>query len=700
MAELTKIRNIGIMAHIDAGKTTTTERILYYSGVNYDIGEVDDGTATMDWMIQEQERGITITSAATTIYWDIDKTKYQINIIDTPGHVDFTVEVERSLRVLDGAVAVFCAVGAVQPQSETVWRQANKYGVPRICYVNKMDRQGADFFRVIQQIKEKLGGNPIPVQIPIGEEDHFTGVVDLIKNKAYEWDQESMGKEFKEIPIPENMITEVEEYRTHLIEGTAEEDPELLEKYLEDQKSITPDHIINQLRKATLEKRAFPVFCGSSLQNIGVQTLMDGIIHFLPSPIEVEAITGINPKTEEKENREADVNGKLSALVFKIVNDTYVGKLAFARVYSGSLKSGSTVYIASSDHKERVARLIRLHSNKQNPIDKLEAGDIGAVVGFKNIKTGDTICDDKAPILLEDMDFPEPVISIAIEPKTQKDIDKLASALAKMAEEDPTFTVKINDETAQTIISGMGELHLDIIVDRLKREFNVECSLGKPQVAYREAIRDSIVHRETYKKQTGGKGKYADIEIQIEPASFDDKGLIFINKLKGNQIPKEYINSIEKGISSAMETGVMAGYPVLAAKVTLRDAAFHATDSDALSFEICGNIAFKEATRKIKCDLLEPIMKLEIVTPDEYVGDLSSDINKRRGEVNGIETIANTQIIKSRVPLGETFGYVTALRSISSGRATASLEFSHYAVTPKDLAEELIFKLKGIRVQL
>ncbi|MBN2730498.1 MAG: elongation factor G [Bacteroidales bacterium] len=701
MTELTKIRNIGIMAHIDAGKTTTTERILYYSGVNYDIGEVDDGTATMDWMIQEQERGITITSAATTIYWEVNSNTHQINIIDTPGHVDFTVEVERSLRVLDGAVAVFCAVGAVQPQSETVWRQANKYEVPRICYVNKMDRQGADYFRVIQQIKEKLGGNPIPVQIPIGEEDHFTGLVDLIKHKAYEWNKESMGKEFKEIPIPEDMLNLVQEYSLKLIEGTAEEDPELLEKYMEDPKSITAEDIILQLRKATLEKRAFPVFCGSSLQNIGVQALMDGIIHFLPSPIEVPAISGINPKTEEEETREADVNGKLSALVFKIVNDTYVGKLAFVRVYSGSLNAGGTVYIASSTHKERVSRLIRLHSNKQKPINILEAGDIGAVIGFKDIKTGDTICDEKSPILLESMDFPEPVISIAIEPKTQKDIDKLDGALAKMSEEDPTFTVKVNDETAQTIISGMGELHLDIIVDRLKREFNVECSLGKPQVAYREALRESIRHRELYKKQSGGKGKYADIEIEIEPVtSSDAKGLEFISKLKGNQIPKEFISAVEKGIKSAMETGVMAGYPVLAAKVTLLDAAYHDTDSDALSFEICGNIAFKEASRRIKCDLLEPIMKMEIITPDEYVGDLSSDINKRRGEISGIESVANTQIIKSRIPLGETFGYVTALRSISSGRATASLEFSHYAVTPKNLAEELIFKLKGIKVNL
>lgn len=688
------------MAHIDAGKTTTTERILYYSGVNYEIGEVDDGTATMDWMIQEQERGITITSAATTIYWDVDKTKYQVNIIDTPGHVDFTAEVERSLRVLDGAVAIFCAVGAVQPQSETVWRQANKYGVPRICYVNKMDRQGADFFRVIQQIKEKLGANPIPVQLPIGEEDRFIGVVDLIENKAYEWDQDSLGKVYKEIPIPEDMKDQVLKFRTNLIEGAAEEDPELLEKYVEDPQSISAKDIIFQLRKATLEKRAFPVFCGSSLQNIGVQLLLNGIINFLPSPSDVEAISGINPKTEKEENRYADASGKLSALVFKITNDTYVGKLAFVRVYSGTLKNGSSIYIPSSDHKERVARLIRLHSNKQKPIEELEAGDIGAIVGIKNIKTGDTICDQNAPILLESMDFPEPVMSIAIEPKTQKDIDKLAVALTKMTEEDPTFTVKNDDETGQTIISGMGELHLDIIVDRLKREFNIECSLGKPQVAYREAIRESIIHRETYKKQTGGKGKFAEIEIEIEPTNSNEKGLQFINKLKGNQIPKEYIHSIEKGILSAMETGVMAGYPVLAAKVTLRDATYHEVDSDALSFEICGNIAFKEATRKIKCDLLEPIMKLEIVTPDEYVGDISSDITKRRGEINGIETIGNTQIIKSHIPLGETFGYVTALRSISSGRASASMEFSHYAITPKELAEELIFKLKGIKVQL
>ena len=700
MTELTNIRNIGIMAHIDAGKTTTTERILYYSGVNYDIGEVDDGTATMDWMPQEQERGITITSAATTIYWDVKDSTYQINIIDTPGHVDFTVEVERSLRILDGAVAVFCAVGAVQPQTETVWRQANKYEVPRICYINKMDRQGADFFRVVQQIKEKFEINPIPVQIPIGEEDNFIGIIDLIQNKAYTWDQDSLGKDISEIDIPENLKQQVQKQRTILIEGTAEEDPELLEKYLDDPKSITPEDIITQLRKATLEKRAFPVFCGASLQNIGVQNLMDGIIHFLPSPLDIPPIKGINPKTNTEETRECRSDEKLSALVFKIVNDTYVGKLAFTRVYSGTLKTGSMVYIASSEHKERVARLIRLHSNKQNPLSQMEAGDIGAIVGLKNIKTGDTICNEKDVILLESMVFPEPVISIAIEPKTQKDIDKLAIALKKLTEEDPTFTVKIDNESAQTIISGMGELHLEVFIDRLKREFSVECSLGRPQVAYRETIKNSILHKELYKKQSGGRGRFAEIEIEISPVSLKKTGLIFVNELKGNTIPKEYILAIEKGIKSAMETGVMAGYPVLSSKVTLKDASYHEADSDALSFEICANIAFKEASRRTKCNLLEPIMKMEIVTPNDYVGDISSDINKRRGEINRIETMGHFQIIKSQIPLGETFGYVTALRSISSGRASYTLEFSHYDVTPKNLAEEIIFKLKGIKVNL
>ncbi|PKP03493.1 MAG: elongation factor G [Bacteroidetes bacterium HGW-Bacteroidetes-6] len=698
MAELTHIRNIGIMAHIDAGKTTTTERILYYSGVNYEIGEVDDGTATMDWMIQEQERGITITSAATTVYWVSNDQKYQVNIIDTPGHVDFTVEVERSLRVLDGAVAVFCAVGAVQPQSETVWRQANKYKVPRICYVNKMDRQGADFFRVVTQIAEKLGGNPIPVQVPIIEEDEFTGLVDLIENKAYVWDQESLGKEYSEIPVPEHMLKIVEEYRLKLIEGAAEENPELFEKYIENPDSISESEILNQLRKATLESRAFPVFCGSSFHNMGVQKLIDGIVQYLPSPLDIAPVVGVNPKNDEKENRHCTTEGKLCALVFKIVNDSYVGRLAFTRVYSGSLQSGMMVYNSSTEQKERVSRLIRMHSNKQNAVDTLEAGDIGAIIGLRNVKTGDTLCDERNPLMLETMQFPEPVVSIAIEPKTQNDLDKLGSSLQKLAEEDPTFTVRADDETGQTIISGMGELHLDIIVDRLRRESKVECTLGKPQVAYREAVAGTIIHRESYRKQSGGRGKFAEIEIKVSPAPVNAKGLQFVNNVRQGILSKEHAAAVEKGIKSAMETGVMAGYPVFCAKVELLDAVTHEADSDTLAFEICGNIAFKEASRKIKNNLLEPIMKLEVVTPEEYVGDVTGDINRRRGEITGIENVMNASAVKAVIPLGETFGYVTTLRSLTSGRATSSMEFSHYNITPPELAQDIIFRMKGIKV--
>ncbi|MPM11053.1 Elongation factor G [bioreactor metagenome] len=672
---------------------------MYYSGVNYEIGEVDDGAATMDWMIQEQERGITITSAATTVYWINGSNKYQVNIIDTPGHVDFTVEVERSLRVLDGAIAVFCAVGAVQPQSETVWKQANKYHVPRICYVNKMDRQGADFLRVVHQIREKLRANPIVVQLPIGAEDSFTGVVDLIENKAYVWDDESLGKDYSEVPVPDGMLEMVEEYRLKLIEGAAEEDPELLERYMENPASISGDDIRLQLRKATLESRAFPVFCGSSFRNKGVQTLLDGVIHYLPSPVEMEEIEGINPKTEEKESRKNSVDAPFCALVFKIANDPYVGRLAFTRVYSGSLASGVMAFNSNTEQKERVSRLIRMHSNKQNPIDSVEAGDICAIIGLRNIHTGDTLCDEKHPIVLESMEFPEPVVSIAIEPKTQNDLDKLNVSLQKIAEEDPTFTIRQDDETGQTIISGMGELHLDIIVDRLKRESKVDCTLGKPQVAYREAIAGTVKQRETYRKQAGGRGRFAEVEIIVSPAPLGHKGLQFVNSTKASVISKEYVAAVEKGIRSSMETGVMAGYPVYCAKVELVDGAM-SSESDALAFEICGTMAFKEATRNVKCNLLEPVMKLEVDTPEEYVGDVTGDINRRRGEITGIEAQVHETAVRALIPLGETFGYITSLRSLTSGRASMNMEFSHYSITPNELAQDIIFKMKGIRVNL
>ncbi len=688
------------MAHIDAGKTTTTERILFYTGVNYEIGEVDDGAATMDWMIQEQERGITITSAATTVYWVSGCSKYQINIIDTPGHVDFTVEVERSLRVLDGAVAVFCAVGAVQPQSETVWRQANRYEVPRICYVNKMDRQGADFFRVITQIREKLNANPVPVQLPVFTGEEFSGVIDLIDQKAFEWDDESFGREYREVPVPADMLELMHEYRLKLIEGAAEEDPELLERFIENPDSISAEDIRIQLRKATLESRAFPVFCGSSFRNKGVQLLINGVIDYLPSPSESSEINGTNPKTGEREARKNAIDEKFCALVFKIANDPYVGRLAFTRVYSGTLDAGVMVYNSSNEQKERVSRLIRMHSNKQNAIDKLEAGDIGAIIGLRNIKTGDTLCDEKFPLQLESMTFPEPVVSIAIEPKTQNDLDKLSTSLQKIAEEDPTFSIRQDDETGQTIISGMGELHLDIIVDRLKRESKVECTLGKPQVAYREAVAGDIIHRESYRRQSGGKGKFAEIEIRVSQAPTGFKGLNFVSSVKGHGITKEMIAAVEKGLKAAMVTGVMAGYPVYSASVELLDAVVHEADSDPLAFEICANIAFKEATRKVKCHLLEPVMKLEVDTPDEYVGDVTGDINRRRGEITGIEGVVQATAVKALIPLGETFGYVTTLRSLTSGRASMSMEFSHYSITPAELAQDIIFKMKGIRIAI
>lgn len=686
------------MAHIDAGKTTTTERILYYTGKNYKIGEVHEGTATMDWMIQEQERGITITSAATTVFWNTNDQQFKINIIDTPGHVDFTVEVERSLRVLDGAVALFCAVGGVEPQSETVWRQADKYHVPRISFVNKLDRTGADYFNVINQIRDKLHANPIPVQLPIGEEELFSGIIDLVSNKAYAWDDESLGVIFNEVPIPEDIKNMVYEYRTKLIEGVAEESEELFEKYLKDPDSLTPEEINSAIRKATIEMRITPVLCGASFKNKGVQKLLDAIVTYLPSPLDVPAIKGINPYTEKEEIRHADITEPFSALAFKIATDSYVGKIAFFRVYSGSLNAGSYVLNINTGKKERISRILQMHANKQIPVDRIEAGDIGAAVGFKMIRTGDTLCSEKHPIVLENMIFPEPVITVAIEPLTQADFDKLSGAMAKLAEEDPTFKIRVDDETGQTVISGMGELHLEIILDRLRREFNVECNHGNPQVAYKEAIASVVHHREVYKKQTGGKGRFADIEFEISPADKGVHGLQFINEIKGAGIPKEFIPSIEKGFRSAMMNGILAGFPVENLKVKLLDGTFHTVDSDALAFEICARVAFKEACRKAKTILLEPVMKLEVVTPDQYVGDVSGDLNRRRAEVEKISTRVGLQVIDAKVPLSTMFGYVTALRSITSGRGTETLEFSHYAEVPPDIQEEIIYKIKGIRI--
>ena len=692
MAELDKTRNIGIMAHIDAGKTTTTERILYYTGKNYKIGEVHDGAATMDWMVQEQERGITITSAATTVFWEKENVKHKINIIDTPGHVDFTVEVERSLRVLDGSVALFCAVGGVEPQSETVWRQADKYKVPRLSFVNKMDRSGADFFDVVNQIKEKLGANPIPIQVPIGAEEKFEGVVDLIQNKAFTWDESSQGMVINEIPIPEDLIDTVEDYRMRLMEGVAEESDELFEKYLEDPESISPEDISSAIRKATIEMRITPVMCGSAFKNKGVQMLLDAIIDYLPSPMDIDAVVGINPYTQKEEIRAVNAEEPFSALAFKIATDPFVGRIAFFRVYSGTLNAGSYVYNASTGKKERISRVMQMHANKQNPLDKIEAGDIGAAVGFKTIRTGDTLCDQKNPIILESMTFPDPVISIAIEPKTQKDIDKLGTGLAKLAEEDPTFRVRTDDETGQTIISGMGELHIDILIDRLRREFKVECNQGQPQVAYKEALVGSTEYRELYKKQTGGRGKFADIQFEIGPADDGKEGLQFVDEIKGGAIPKEFIPSVKKGFTAAMSNGTLAGYELVSMKVRLFYGSYHPVDSDQLSFELAAKIGFKEATRKIKRALLEPVMKIEVVTPEEYMGDVIGDLNKRRGMINGVIAKDAIQIIKAEVPLANMFGYVTSLRTITSGRATSSMEFGKYDIVPDSIAEEIINK--------
>ena len=695
-------RNFGIMAHIDAGKTTTSERILFYTGKTHKIGEVHEGAATMDWMAQEQERGITITSAATTAFWNYDGTKYKFNLIDTPGHVDFTAEVERSLRVLDGAVATYCAVGGVQPQSETVWRQADKYNVPRIGYVNKMDRSGADFYDVLRQMKEILGANPVALNVPIGVEENFKGVVDLLDMKAILWHDETQGAEFEVDDIPADLLAEAEEYRGKLLEQAAEQDESLMEKYFEDPNSITKEEIIAAIRKGTLALNIVPMCCGSSFKNKGVQTLLDYVCMFLPSPLDTPNIVGTNPTSGEEEDRRPDENEKTSALAFKIATDPYVGRLTFFRVYSGKVESGSYIYNMRSGKKERVSRLFQMHSNHQNPVEVISAGDIGAGVGFKDIHTGDTLCDEDAPIILESMDFPDPVIGIAVEPKTQKDLDKLSNGLAKLAEEDPTFTVRTDEQSGQTIISGMGELHLDIIIDRLKREFQVECNQGKPQVNYKEAITQTVNHREVYKKQSGGRGKFADIIVNVGPIDEDFKegGLQFVSKVTGGNIPKEFIPSVQKGFESAMKNGVLGGYPMDSLKVELLDGSFHPVDSDQLSFELAAQMAYRACCAKAKPVLMEPIMKLEVVTPEENMGDVIGDLNKRRGQVEGMDTTrSGARLIKAMVPLAEMFGYVTALRTITSGRATSSMTYDHHAAVSSGIAKVVLEEIKG-RVDL
>ena len=691
-------RNIGIMAHIDAGKTTTSERILFYTGLTHKIGEVHDGAATMDWMEQEQERGITITSAATTTSWNYLGDKYKINLIDTPGHVDFTVEVERSLRILDGAVATFCAVGGVEPQSETVWRQADKYSVPRIGFVNKMDRSGADFYEVIRQIKAVLGAKPCPIQIPIGAEEKFKGVIDLVQMKAILWHDESMGAEYSVEEIPADLLAEAEEWRDKMLEVVAEYDDVLMEKYFDDPSTITVDEIKVAIRKATLSMEINPMICGSAFKNKGVQTMLDAVCAYLPSPLDTPETIGFDPRDPEKQVvRHPDASEPLCALAFKIATDPYVGRLCFFRVYSGKLPAGSYVYNTRSEKKERISRIFQMHSNKQNPVELISAGDIGAGVGFKDIRTGDTLCDEAHQITLESMDFPLPVIGISIEPKTQKDLDKLGMGLAKLAEEDPTFTVHTQEQSGQTIISGMGELHLEIIIDRLKREFKVECNQGRPQVSYKEAISKSVEIREVYKKQSGGRGKFADMIVRVEPADKDFEGsLQFVDVVKGGNIPKEYIPAIQKGFASAMKNGVLAGFPLDKLKVTVIDGSYHAVDSDQLSFEICAQMAYKEACAKAKPILLEPIMKMEVVTPEESMGDVIGDLNKRRGQVEGMESSrTGARIVKAKVPLAETFGYVTALRTISSGRATSTMEFDHYAEVSSSIAKEVVAEAKG-----
>ncbi|MCK4662897.1 MAG: elongation factor G [Bacteroidales bacterium] len=689
-------RNIGIMAHIDAGKTTTTERILFYTGRTHRIGEVHDGAATMDWMIQEQERGITITSAATTTFWNYNNEEYKINIIDTPGHVDFTVEVERSLRVLDGAIAVFCAVGGVEPQTETVWRQANRYNVPVIAFVNKMDRVGADFYSVVTQIKEKLESNPVIIQIPIGAEDNFEGLIDLIYNKAIIWfDEGEKGINYNIVDIPNDYVEVANEWRAKLVEAVVEFDDELLERFFENPDSIKTNELISAIRRATIKRKIVPVMCGAAFKNKGVQRLLDAIAAYLPSPIDVGAVMGINPVNGKNIQRKPEAKEPLSALAFKITTDPFVGRLAFLRVYSGTILAGTTVLNTRTGKRERITRLYQMHANKQLPKEIIEAGDICAAVGFKNIKTGDTLCTIKSPIALETMIFPDPVISVAIEPKTQADVDKLSIALNKLAEEDPTFRVKIDEESGQTIINGMGELHLEILIDRLKREFNVECNQGTPQVAYKEAITLAVEHTEVFRKQTGGKGKFANISVKISPVDEDEKDLQFVNEIKGGAIPKEFIPSIEKGFKEAMANGVLAGYPLDNLKVILIDGSFHNVDSDSLSFEIAAKMAFRNACVKAKPILLEPIMNAEVATPEEYMGDVIADFNRRRGKIEGLEAKSGLRIIKAKVPLAEKFGYVTVLRTITSGRATSTMEFSNYEIIPKSIAIEIIEKAKG-----
>jgi elongation factor G len=689
-------RNIGIMAHIDAGKTTTTERILFYTGRTHRMGEVHDGNAQMDWMVQEQERGITITSAATTAYWTYKNQEYKINIIDTPGHVDFTVEVERSLRVLDGAVAVFCAVGGVEPQSETVWRQANKYNVPRIAFINKMDRAGADFYGVVQQIKEKLGAVPVPVQIPIGSEDNFKGVIDLVEMKAIVWyDDANQGTTYQLEEIPADLLEEAEEWRGKLVESLAEVDDSLLQRYIDDHESITRDEVLEAMRKSAIAGITIPVICGASFKNKGVQMLLDSVIAFLPSPVDKGPVTGIDPRNDEEVTRQPDDEEPMAALAFKIATDPFVGRLVFLRVYSGILHAGDTVLNVRTGKRDRVNRLFQMHANKQIPKESISAGDICAGVGFKDLKTGDTICAIHKPILLESMDFPDPVIGVAVEPKTQADVDKLSMALNKLAEEDPTFQVKIDPDSGQTIIHGMGELHLEILVDRLRREFKVECNQGAPQVAYKEAITTSTEFREVFKKQSGGRGKFADITVELMPADADVRGLQFVNSIKGGNVPKEFIPSVEKGFREAMQNGPLAGFPLDSLKVILKDGSYHAVDSDALSFEIAAKQAFKRAAGKCNPVLLEPIMATEVVTPEEYVGDVIGDFNRRRGKVEGMESKAGSRVIKAKVPLAEKFGYVTVLRTLTSGRATSTMEFSHFEEVPAIIANRIVEITKG-----
>jgi elongation factor G len=693
--DLNFTRNIGIAAHIDAGKTTTTERILYYGGVSHKIGEVHDGAATMDWMEQEQERGITITSAATTLNWNYREQEYHVNIIDTPGHVDFTVEVNRSLRVLDGLVFLFSAVDGVEPQSETNWRLANNYNVPRIGFVNKMDRQGADFINVCAQVKEMLGSHALPLQLNIGAEDDFKGVVDLINFRGITWNEEDQGMTFQEIEIPADILDEARQLREELLEAVAEFDENLMDKYFEDSESLTEREILNALRSATIAGKVVPMMCGSAFKNKGVQAMLDMVMEILPSPMDVEAIEGVNPDTDEPTSRKPSIDEPFASLAFKIATDPFVGRLCFTRAYSGVLDSGSYVYNTRTMKKERISRIFQMHANKQNQIDQLQAGDIAALIGFKDIRTGDTLCAEKAPIVLESMDFPDPVIGVAIEPKTQGDMDRLGMGLAKLAEEDPTFVVRTDEETGQTVISGMGELHLEIIVDRLKREFKVEVNQGAPQVSYKETISSTVKHRETYKKQSGGRGKFADIQVEIGPGDEGKEGLEFVSEIVGGSIPREFIPAVEKGFKEAMKNGTLAGYEVQNLKVRLFDGSFHPVDSDSLSFETAAKFAFREACKLANPVILEPIMKLEVITPEENMGDVIGDLNRRRGQMQGMTEKGGAQVVKALVPLSLMFGYVTDLRTITSGRATSTMEFDHYEAVPKGLAQEIIAKVNG-----